>query len=84
VFAGLFGIFIVACISYVPALQSVFNTAPLSAIDWGVLIAFGAVLLIAEEARKALLRARRRRSPRARPELPAITSLPAKEESCTS
>jgi magnesium-transporting ATPase (P-type) len=84
VFAGLFGIFFVACISYVPALQSVFNTAPLSAIDWGVLTAFGVLLLIAEETRKALLRSRRRRRPRARPDLPASTPLAVKEESCTS
>jgi len=84
VFAGLFGIFFVACISYVPALQSVFNTAPLSAIDWGVLIAFGALLLIAEETRKALLRSRHRRNRRARPNLPARTQLAAKEEPCTS
>jgi P-type Ca2+ transporter type 2C len=60
VFAGLFGIFFVSCISYVPALQSVFNTAPLSAIDWLILIALGALLLIAEETRKAILRSRRR------------------------
>ncbi len=86
VFAGLFGISFVACISYVPALQSVFNTAPLSAIDWGVLVAFGALLLIAEEIRKALLRSRRRRRARAAsaPDLPASTPLPAKEEPCTS
>ena len=31
VFAGLFGIAFVSCVSYVPALQAVFNTAPLSA-----------------------------------------------------
>ena len=84
VFAGLFGIFFVACISYVPALQSVFNTAPLSAIDWGVLVGFGVLLLIAEETRKALLRSRRRRKPQARPDLPASTPLAVKEESCTS
>jgi magnesium-transporting ATPase (P-type) len=84
VFAGLFGIFFVACISYVPALQSVFNTAPLSAIDWGVLVGFGVLLLIAEETRKALLRSRRRRRPQARPDLPASTALAVKEESCTS
>ena len=43
-------------ISYLPALQSVFNTAPLSLPDWLVLIGFGALLLVAEETRKALLR----------------------------
>ena len=76
VFAGLFGIFFVACISYVPALQSVFNTAPLSVIDWLVLIAFGALLLIAEKpARRSsgpgTGAARRQTCPR--PDLPAST-----------
>ena len=60
VFAGLFGIFFVSCISYVPVLQSVFNTAPLTAIDWLVLVALGALLLVAEETRKAILRSRHR------------------------
>ena len=68
-FAGLFGIFFVSCISYVPALQSVFNTAPLSVIDWIVLTALGVLLLVAEESRKAILRSRHRaqRTPAARP-----------------
>jgi len=60
VFAGLFGIGFVSCVSYVPALQSVFNTAPLRLSDWILLTAMGAALLIAEETRKAVLRARRR------------------------
>jgi P-type Ca2+ transporter type 2C len=60
VFAGLFGIAFMSAISYVPALQSVFNTAPLSLTDWLILFAFGAVLLLAEEARKAIARARNR------------------------
>jgi calcium-translocating P-type ATPase len=66
VFAGLFGIAFMSCISYVPALQSVFNTAPLSLADWGILFALGAVLLLAEETRKALVRARRARAGRRR------------------
>ncbi|HWF79998.1 MAG TPA: cation-transporting P-type ATPase [Streptosporangiaceae bacterium] len=61
VLAGLFGIFFVSCISYVPALQSVFNTAPLTASDWLILISLGALLLIAEETRKAIARSARRR-----------------------
>jgi magnesium-transporting ATPase (P-type) len=61
VFAGLFGIFFVSCISYVPVLQSVFNTAPLTASDWLILISLGALLLIAEETRKAIARSARRR-----------------------
>lgn len=47
-------------ISYVPALQSVFNTAPLSVLDWAVLFAFGALVLAADEVRKAVNRRRRR------------------------
>jgi Ca2+-transporting ATPase len=60
VFAGLFGIAFVACVSYVPALQSVFNTAPLRLNDWVVLVVMGALLLIAEETRKAIVRWRHR------------------------
>ena len=40
-------------VSYVPALQDVFHTAPLKPSDWIVLILFGAALLAADEARKA-------------------------------
>jgi magnesium-transporting ATPase (P-type) len=47
-------------ISYLPALQSIFNTAPLSALDWAVLIALGAAVLAADELRKAVVRRRRR------------------------
>ncbi|MEU6144529.1 cation-transporting P-type ATPase [Streptomyces sp. NPDC047081] len=50
--AGCFGIGLMAAISYVPVLQDVFNTAALSALDWVVLVGFGALLLGAEEARK--------------------------------
>ena len=53
---------IMAAISYVPLLQRVFNTAPLSFTDWAMLTAFGAVLLVADEIRKAVLRANRRRT----------------------
>ena len=58
VMAECFGIGIMAAISYVPALQSVFNTAPLSVTDWLLLIAFGLLLLVADEIRKWLLRQR--------------------------
>lgn len=54
-------------VTYVPALQQVFHTAPLSWVDWMVLVAFGALLLAADEIRKACLRhleARRRRDER--------------------
>lgn len=40
-------------VSYVPAFQDLFHTAPLSVADWAVLIGFGVILLLADEARKA-------------------------------
>ncbi len=40
-------------VSYVPALQAVFHTAPLRWSDWAVLVGFGALLLVADEVRKA-------------------------------
>ncbi|MFD8325530.1 cation-translocating P-type ATPase [Streptomyces lydicus] len=56
--AGAFGILLMAAISYLPPLQAVFHTAPLNATDWAVLAALGALLLAADEARKAWLRRR--------------------------
>ncbi|MFJ4007428.1 cation-translocating P-type ATPase [Streptomyces sp. NPDC090023] len=56
--AGGFGIALMAAISYAPPLQAVFGTAALSVGDWAVLVAFGALLLAAEEARKWVLRRR--------------------------
>ncbi|MGI5466605.1 cation-translocating P-type ATPase [Streptomyces sp. CA-132043] len=56
--AGCFGLGLMAAISYAPPLQALFNTAPLSLADWAVLFAFGLLLLLAEEARKAWLRHR--------------------------
>ncbi|GAB7035455.1 cation-transporting P-type ATPase [Streptomyces sp. NPDC021749] len=57
--AGCFGIGLMAAISYLPALQAVFHTAPLAAADWAVLAGFGALLLAAEESRKWWLRSHR-------------------------
>ncbi len=76
VLAGLFGIGFVSCISYVPVLQTVFNTAPLSAGDWLLLVVLGAILLVAEETRKAIVRWRhaRRRLDRADRPLAAAAS----------
>ncbi|MFJ4557348.1 cation-translocating P-type ATPase [Streptomyces massasporeus] len=56
--AGLFGIALMAAISYVPLLQSVFHTAPLTIGDWALLTVVGALPLAADEIRKARLRAR--------------------------
>ncbi|WP_253195411.1 cation-transporting P-type ATPase [Streptomyces sp. JHA26] len=60
--AGLFGIALMAAISYVPLLRSVFHTAPLTPGDWAVLTIVGVLPLAADELRK--LRLRRRRAPR--------------------
>jgi len=51
--AGCFGLAFMAAVSYLPALQAVFNTAPLRISDWLILIGFGVLLLGADEARKA-------------------------------
>lgn len=76
--AEFLGIAIISAISYVPALQSVFHTAALTLNDWLMLVAFGAVLLVADETRKALLRRRRGRQDG----VPAIQSF--EEAQCTS
>jgi Ca2+-transporting ATPase len=49
---------LICAISYVPMLQRLFHTAPLSALDWAILVGFGVVLLAADEIRKAVVRAR--------------------------
>ncbi|MFG2269611.1 cation-translocating P-type ATPase [Streptomyces chartreusis] len=54
--AGGFGVALMAAISYLPALQAVFNTAPLDPADWAVLTGLGTLPLIADEVRKAWLR----------------------------
>ncbi|GGZ19741.1 cation-translocating P-type ATPase [Streptomyces poonensis] len=56
--AGLFGLALMAAISYVPLLQGVFNTAALTAGDWALLAAVGVLPLAADEARKLRLRRR--------------------------
>jgi len=50
----------ICAISYVPLLQRLFHTAPLSAADWAILVACGFLVLAGDEIRKALLRARTR------------------------
>jgi Ca2+-transporting ATPase len=54
--AGLFSIGLVSCVSYLPTLQGVFNTTGLTLIDWLMLLGFGLALLVADEARKWLVR----------------------------
>jgi len=63
--ADCIALMLMAAISYVPALQTVFNTAPLTLPDWLMLVAFDALLLAADEARKAWHRraGRRRHEP---------------------
>ncbi|HEU5158437.1 MAG TPA: cation-transporting P-type ATPase [Streptosporangiaceae bacterium] len=52
------GLAAMCAISYAPPLQTVFNTAPLSPGDWLVLLAAGAMVLVGDEVRKAVLRRR--------------------------
>jgi calcium-translocating P-type ATPase len=56
--AGLLGVSLMAAISYLPALQAVFHTAPLRAADWASLVVLGVLLLAAEETRKWWVRRR--------------------------
>lgn len=56
--AGLLGVALMAAISYLPPLQTLFHTAPLTVADWAVLTGFGVLLLVAEETRKWWLRRR--------------------------
>jgi magnesium-transporting ATPase (P-type) len=60
--AEFLGVAIVSSISYVPTLQNIFHTGPLSVYDWLMLGAFGLVLLAADELRKSYVRSRRRRA----------------------
>jgi Ca2+-transporting ATPase len=84
VFAGLFGILIISGVSYIPALQSVFNTAPLTTTDWIILISLGAVVLLADETRKAVLRSARRTRRTGQSGMPARVMASVEEESCKS
>jgi magnesium-transporting ATPase (P-type) len=57
---------ILAALILVPPLRTLFGLAPLGPREWGLLLLFPAVVLAAEEARKAVVRAadRRRLDPR--------------------
>jgi calcium-translocating P-type ATPase len=57
--AQLIGVAIMCAISYAPPLQAIFHTAPLSLADWALVTAFGALVLVADEIRKALLHRRK-------------------------
>jgi P-type Ca2+ transporter type 2C len=59
VLAEFFGLGIISAISYLPVLQGVFHTAPLTVYDWLMLAGFGLALLVADELRKAYVRSRR-------------------------
>jgi P-type Ca2+ transporter type 2C len=56
------GIGIMCAISYVPFLQDIFKTAPLTLADWGFLVIAAVTLFFAEEARKWVMRRRDARS----------------------
>ena len=73
VIGQLIGIGIMCAISYVPFLQSIFKTAPLTLADWGFLVLAAVTLFFAEEARKWVMRRRDARS------VAASTTVPGKE-----
>ena len=60
-FVGFIDVSLAVAVSYVPFLQSFFHTAPLRVSDWLILIAFGVLLLVADELRKAWHRRTQRR-----------------------
>ena len=62
VLSEIIGIGIMAAISYVPFLQNIFKTAPLTLADWGFLVIAAVTLFFAEEARKWFLRRKDARS----------------------
>jgi calcium-translocating P-type ATPase len=60
VVAECFGVAFMCAISYAPPLQAIFNTAPLTLTDWALLATVGSLVLVADEALKAVLRHRDR------------------------
>ena len=62
VLSEIIGIGIMCAISYVPFLQNIFKTAPLTLADWGFLVVAAVTLFFAEEARKWFLRRKDARS----------------------
>jgi Ca2+-transporting ATPase len=58
VYSEIVGILIMAAISYVPFMQSIFKTGPLTALDWAVLAVAAVSVFLAEEARKWFARRR--------------------------
>jgi len=58
VYSQIVGILIMAFISYVPFMQHIFKTGPLTALDWAVLAVAAVSVFFAEEARKWFARRR--------------------------
>jgi Ca2+-transporting ATPase len=54
--AQVISVALMCAISYVPMLQAIFHTAPLSIEDWALVIAVGVLVLAVDEIRKAILR----------------------------
>jgi len=82
--AGFVGLGFMAAVSYAPALQGVFHTAPLKVSDWLVLAGFGLLLLVADEARKAWHRRGDRRRGAREPGGAMSLEVPRQEEPCAS
>ena len=58
VYSEIVGIGIMAAISYVPFMQHIFKTGPLTALDWAILVVAAVSVFFAEEARKWFARRR--------------------------
>jgi magnesium-transporting ATPase (P-type) len=66
----------VAALMYVPVLQRIFSTAPLSATEWLVMAMFAPLLLVADEARKFVVRRLTARSGQTTGTMPSVTGAP--------
>ncbi len=53
---------LLSLLAYVPVFHGVFNTGPIGGIEWAFVFAWTPVIFLADEARKALLRRRERRT----------------------
>ena len=58
IYSQIFGVALMCAISYVPFMQHLFKTGPLSVLDWAFLIVAAVSLFFAEEARKWFVRRR--------------------------
>jgi len=56
IYSEIVGVALIAAISYVPFMQQIFKTGPLTLADWGFLVVAAVTLFFAEEGRKWMMR----------------------------